>query len=416
MHILLITLGTRGDINPFICLGKQLKALGYEVTIISSEIYHDLVRSVGMNFISCSAASEYDAVINDSHVYDARKSFKVVANYLSLTPLRKLYNIISQFDPSNTILVATSFMLGARIANEKLNIPLVSICLQPMAFWSIEETPVYAGTSIHKLSFFFRKLILNLIDRWMIDKLFSRELNQFRSELGLHHVRNIYSKWMFSSQKNIGLFPEWFAKPASDWPKNTELTGFLHCDDENSDHAIPEELIHFLRAGSPPIILTYGTGTTQCEKFYNIFIEAARKLNQRVLVLTQYPDQLPLLNSNREMHASYVPLQIILPHAAAIIHHGGIGTLSRALSASIPQLIVPLAHDQYDNAARLEKLGAGLSLPAKKYSVNTAIKKINELLNSEKIRSNCLLYSKKINYSQAIEQTCRVIESVKQSQ
>jgi UDP:flavonoid glycosyltransferase YjiC (YdhE family) len=65
-------------------------------------------------------------------------------------------------------------------------------------------------------------------------------------------------------------------------------------------------------------------------------------------------------------HVPFAPLREILPRCAAIVHHGGIGTTAAALAAGTPQLILPFAYDQFDNAARVERLGVGTSLPARR--------------------------------------------------
>ena len=140
-------------------------------------------------------------------------------------------------------------------------------------------------------------------------------------------------------------------------------------------------------------------------------IETARKLGRRCIILTQYPEQLPRLNSN-EMHVSYVPLKKLLPHAATIVHHGGIGTIAQSLAAALPQLIVPMAYDQPDNAFRLEKLGVSLTISPKKYSVDRAARTLQKLLDSHAIKSQCLRYSKKIDFHQAEQRLCEAIEKV----
>jgi len=244
-----------------------------------------------------------------------------------------------------------------------------------------------------------------------MDRILCPQLNQFRTELSLNPVHHVYSRWSFSPQKIIGLFPEWFAHPAVDWPAQTQLTGFIH-DDANDHQPLPEKLSHFLQANEPPLVLTYGTATTQAKQFFKIFIEAARKLKLPVLILTQHPQQLPPLQAEREIQVDYIPLPKIFPLAAALIHHGGIGTLSQALAAGLPQLIVPLAYDQFDNAFRLSQIVAGLSLTTKNYSINQAVNKIEELLRSDEIKSNCLRYAQRIDVSQAGQLTCQLIEAM----
>ncbi len=98
---------------------------------------------------------------------------------------------------------------------------------------------------------------------------------------------------------------------------------------------------------------------TQGHHFLKISLEATRKVGRRSLILTQYPEQLPDLNPEKEMHLSYVPLHKLLPHIAAIVDHAGIGTVAQALAAGGAQLIVPMAYDQPNNAFHLEEVGSG---------------------------------------------------------
>ena len=409
MNFLLISLGSRGDINPFISLALALKKRGHNATIVTSGVYEKLIADLGLPFISCGSAEEYDEIIRHPDLYDPKKVFFLFEKIV-LGPMRPLYRILAEFDPRDTILVATSLMLGARMAHEKCKIPLVTLCLQPQIFWSADKPSVFpTGNKIlQKLPYFLRKFIYEIIDRYVIDRALSPAVNEFRFELGLPKIQKIFSEWSYSPQKVIGCFPDWFTQPAADWPTNTILTGFVEYD-EDRDQGLASEILDFLAAGEAPIIFTYGTFVTQGHHFFKTSIETARKLGRRCIILTQHPEQLPRLNSN-EMHVSYVSLKKLLPHAAAIVHHGGIGTTSQALAAALPQLIVPMAYDQPDNAFRLEKLGVSLTISPKKYSVDCATKTLRKLLDSHEIKTQCLHYSKKIDFHQAEQQLCEAIE------
>ncbi|MCX6957129.1 MAG: glycosyltransferase [Verrucomicrobiae bacterium] len=412
MNFLLISLGSRGDINPFISLALALKKRGHNATIITSEVYEKLITDLGLSFISCGSAEEYYEVIRHPDLYDPKKVFflfeKIVLGSMPL-----LYRILAGFDPKDTTLVATSLMLGARMAHEKYEFPLITVCLQPQVFWSAEKPSVFptGSSALQRLPFFLRKIFCVLIDRYLVDRTLSPQVNQFRSTLGLPKIHHILSRWSYSPQKIIGCFPDWFAQPAADWPANLELTGFVHYD-ENPDELLAPEILNFLAAGEAPLVFTYGTFVTQGDHFFKTSIEAARKLGRRCLILTQHPEQLPSLNAKNEMLVSYVPLKKLLPHAAAIVHHGGIGTISQALVAALPQLIVPMSYDQPDNAFRLEKLGVSLTIPPKKYSLDRAARTLQKLLDSREIKSQCLHYSKKINFHQAEQQLCKAIEKL----
>ncbi len=86
---------------------------------------------------------------------------------------------------------------------------------------------------------------------------------------------------------------------------------------------------------------------------------------------------------------NYVPFSKVLPRAAALVHHGGIGTTAQALAAGVPQLVVPFAHDQPDNAARVRRLGVGDFLLPRRYRVGVVLQSLRRLLASSTVRENC---------------------------
>jgi len=410
MNIIFVTLGSRGDLNPFLYLGKILQQRGLRITIISSEIYKNLIETAGFEFITCSSADSYHQIIQEPAFYNPKKSFKMIAEYVILDPMRSVYQALQNFDPRNSVIVATRFMAGARLAQEKLKFPLISTCLQPLTLWSIKQPAIDpTGSSAHRLPWFLRKIVYAAASRWLLDRHISPQINQFRQELGLPNISKLFSHWLYSPQKVLGLFPEWFAEPSPDWPAHTELTGFV-ADSAPSLHAFESEISAFLNTGEPPIVITYGTSVTRAKDFFIKTLEANRILGYRSLILTQYPEQLPPLYPDRELHIHYAPLQQLLPYCAAIVHHGGAGTLAQAIAAALPQLIIPLINDQLDNAARIEKLGLGLKLSSAKYSILKAKLKINQLINSANIKENCIAYSKRIDFEQAAQLTCDIVQ------
>lgn len=410
MDILLVTFGSRGDLNPFIGLGISLKKSGANVTLISWSMHEDLVKREGLNFIGADGERHHEMMNHHSPAdwYHPHKGTKLIAKYVFLDPIRPVYNIINQFDPKKTIIVSHPIALGARLAAEKNNIPLVSICLQPSMLWS-NQKPVYStNTFINRLPLLFRRMIMKGVDKWYLDRLYAPELNKFRSEIGLPKIKNVFSSWMLSPERIIGLFPDWFAN-ASDWPSQTKLAGFTLYDEE-ADEPLSSELQEFLAAGAAPLVFTYGSMMTQGHDFFSTSVEAVKKLGCRALLLTQAPEQLPEFPKNQILHVPYVPFRKLLPHVAGLIHHGGIGTTMQALAAGIPQLIVPISFDQPDNAAHIIKLGAGLTIPKNKYSTNNAVHVIQKLLNCKKIKAASQEYQKKINFIESENKVYKWIE------
>ncbi|MGH9337428.1 MAG: glycosyltransferase, partial [Vicinamibacteria bacterium] len=109
------------------------------------------------------------------------------------------------------------------------------------------------------------------------------------------------------------------------------------------------------------MIFTTGTAATSETSFFEESAEACRLTGIEGILLTRYREQLPREFPGSVRHFSFLPFSLALPRVAAIVHHGGIGTSSQALQAGTPQLLRPLAYDQFDNAHRLEELGVARS-------------------------------------------------------
>jgi UDP:flavonoid glycosyltransferase YjiC (YdhE family) len=139
-------------------------------------------------------------------------------------------------------------------------------------------------------------------------------------------------------------------------------------------------------------------------------------LNLRGILLTQYPEQLPESLPQGIEHFKYLPFSEVLPHVAALVHHSGIGTTAQAIAAGIPQVMRPMAHDQPDNAARVEKLGIGISLNPQKFNADSLAKALNVLITSPEVRERCKTYAERINPDQSLNDTCTLIENFARNQ
>jgi len=409
--ILLCTIGSAGDVNPFIGIGQQLKKRGFRVILITSQYFESQARSAGLEFFGLGSAEDYQAIIQDPDLWSPDKGFKVFADRVVFPIMEPAYEIIAGFDPSKTILVAQGQFFAAHIAHEKIGFPFITIQLQPAAFRSVYEFPL----SPVSLPPFVIRGLFSLIDAFLLDKLFAPNINRFRQRLNLPAINNIFGGWMHSLQKNIGLFPDWFALPQPDWPPQTQLTGFAYYDQQDGNEELPKELESFLNAGSAPIIFTAGTAMKHADQFFLDCIEACQRLGKRGILLTQHPEQLPADLPEGIEHFSYLPFSEVLPRALALVHHSGIGTTAQAMAAGIPQVIRPMAHNQPDTAARVEKLGIGATLSPKKFNASSLAEKLNTLITSQAVLDQCKTCAERIQPEQALNDTCTVIEDFSRS-
>jgi UDP:flavonoid glycosyltransferase YjiC (YdhE family) len=185
----------------------------------------------------------------------------------------------------------------------------------------------------------------------------------------------------FSPLLNLALFDPHLAQPQPDWPDNTRICGSPVFDGKPADTAVLNDLEQFLAGGEAPIVFALGSSAVWIAgDFWDKAVAAALKLKRRAILLTgpTVPESLP----NTIRAYSYLPYSKIFPHAAAIVHQAGIGTLAQAMRAGRPQLIVPVAFDQPDNARRTCALGLARTIPFRKGTAQRLASELSMLLDS----------------------------------
>lgn len=414
MNILLTTFGTFGDVNPIIGIAIELKNRGHKVSIITNPYFKKHVESFNLEFIGLGEIEHYLVGVENPDMWNPRKGFELVARNAILPLMRSLYEIITSYDPKKTIITGSFLCLGARVAQETHNFPLATIHLQPSIIRSTYDFPVLPGAKLpQNLPRFINSLLYKAVDFFFLDKILKTEVNNFRKGLGLSPVKSILGQWINSPKKIIGCFPEWFATPQPDWPKNTDLTGFIYFDGSKEKEKLSDEITDFM--GEQTIVFTPGTAMKHAKDFFEVSIKASQKLGKRALLLTKFTSHLPNKLPPNVKYVEYLPFSLVLPKVAALVHHGGIGTSAQALLAGTPQLVMPLNHDQPDNANRLEKLGvAGVVYP-EDYNVETVSKKLDYLSNSTKVLERCQVLKKKIDPSKALNNICNILEKFSDS-
>ena len=413
MTVLVVAPGSAGDVHPNVGLALALSRRGHRVILVAAAVFEPLARRVGLPFEAYGTDQEYYEILRDPDLWHPYRSLLLVARRLILPLMRPVYDLIAQHHKAGGVVVAASGLtFGARIAQEKLGVPLATVHLQPSLMRSVYEPPVFGFPDIlGHLPRPLRHLYLRAVDGLFIDRLLASDVNAFRAELGLAPVRRVFHQWMHSPQLVVGFFPEWFGLPQPDWPPNVHLTGFPLYD-ESGAREIPAELEHFLSRGEAPIVFTAGSAMAQGAEFFRISAEVCRGSGRRGILLTQFPEQLPANLPDGVRHFNYVPFSQVLPRATAFVHHGGIGTTAQALAAGVRQLVVPLAHDQPDNALRVRRLGVGDMLPPKNYRTKTVLDRLHRLLESPVIAENCRRRAADLATNTSLERTCDLIEQI----
>ncbi|MCH7685672.1 MAG: glycosyltransferase [Planctomycetes bacterium] len=358
MHVILASAGTDGDVFPYIGLGTLLRSRGHHITLVANEHYQSQAAELGFSFRALFTDEETEQVLANPDIWHPIKSALVGAQW-GVRHIGRQYELLRELaSDDDTVLVASPAVLAARLIQEKFSKPMASLVLQPWIIPSVIAPPVMPGglTLPRWAPGPLGKLYWRTVDA-VGDFLISRHLNPIRTSLGLKRVRRFFGWWL-SPELVIGMFPDWYGPPQADWPPQLRLAGFPMFDGRPGS-GVPADLLEFCNAGEPAVAFTFGTGMMHASRFFHEATKACRILGIRGIFLTKHSHQLPDPLPSFIRHCEFAPFQQLFPQCAAVVHHGGVGTTAKALAAGVPQLIVPLAFDQPDNAYRLKQLGVG---------------------------------------------------------
>ena len=414
MKFLLLPVGSAGDVYPYVAIGSALKKRGHDITVVTNPHFEALIKAAGLRFRPWGTIEQFDSLTRNPHLWHERKGLQVISAKLR-SEMSALYEIVgSEYERGPLTIVAHGLAFAARLAHETLGVPLVTIHLQPSSLFSVYDTPIFHRwlTSINRLPLRPKRLLLKLATR-EADRILGLAINKLRAEQHLAPVQQIFRRWWHSPQQVIGLFPNWYANPQPDWPPQTSLTGFVLFDADTGE-PLPPAVERFLEEGSPPLVFVPGSANRQASRFFRTAVDACQYLGRRGLLLTRYRAQLPAVLPKEVQWFDYVPLGRLLPRALGLVHHGGIGTAAQGLAAGLPQLIMPMAYDQPDNANRLESLGVARTIWPKSFTGPRLAASLDDLLSSERVKVSCSEIAERIHNENPLRQTCELIERTSQ--
>jgi rhamnosyltransferase subunit B len=411
LHVLLPTMGSAGDVHPFIALGMELKARGHRATILTNPIFQELIEAQGLGFLAVGTAEEANAVIANPELWHLRKGFSVIAQIV-VPAIAEVFSLIERHADASTVVAFSSLAFGARLAQEKLGVPSASVHLQPSVIRTFADQGMMGNIRLStSRPMWFKRGLFRLIDALILDRRLKAPLNDLRARLGMRPVDRVMHRWMHSPQLVIAFFPEWFAAPQPDWPANTHAVGFplWDADGEAAPLADAEE---FLAAGEAPIIFTPGSAGSTMQRFFRESVKAAQQLGLRAMLVTNYAEQVPAKLPSGIRVFGYLPFSQVLPRAALLVYHGGVGTLAQGIKAGVPHLVVPHGYDQFDSGWRIGQLGLGSSIPETRYRARRVVRAVESILWDAAAPQRRVAYAARIDSQNAVARACTLIEGL----
>jgi sterol 3beta-glucosyltransferase len=363
MKICILTLGTLGDVQPYIALGLGLKAVGHEVTISTLEEFKQIIHK--NNLLHNNLRGYFLKAAQSAVGQKGNNPLQLIRKYVEMSK-DTLEDEWESAREAEIIIYNPAALGGFHIA-EKLGVPAFS------AF----PSPIYSPTREFPSPFFpfrnlgpFNKLSHQLFAK-MGPAMYTGPINRFRkSILGLSPARG-ESKLRGKLIKKLYAYSETVVPRPADWDESSIITGYWFLDTPSNWKPDPE-LVKFLQEGSTPVYVGFGSmfmggGRQKAE----VILQALRLSGKRV-ILSKGWSGLSVEKGSKEIFViDFVPHDWLFPRVEIIIHHGGAGTTGAAIRAGKPQIIFPFIGDQTFWGRRVADMGVGLSVNSKsKLKVN----------------------------------------------
>ncbi len=406
MRITILTVGTRGDVEPYVALGLGLQHAGYAVRIVTEGGFEGFVKAYGVEF--APLRTEFIQLAQSAKgkmALSGKKSLGLIQEVIPM--LRKMLDDAwDAAQDSDAIIYHPKAMAGQHIA-EKLKVP----CFLAMVLPALSPTRAFANPVLgdHNYGGWLNKLSFTLTIKAMFMP-YAKMINQWRAEkLGLPPAKFDLTLNGRPIPKLYG-YSQLILPNPPDWDNSTFVTGYWRLP-PTTNWTAPNELLTFLDNGSPPIYVGFGSMTLpDPERLARIVLEAADKSNQRVLMASGWGG---LATSTLPEHAyilESVPHDWLFPRCVAVVHHGGSGTTASGLRAGKPTLVCPFFGDQPFWGRRVCELGVGPKpIPQKKLSVENLSEAMRQMTTDEKMRQKAQDLGEKLREEDGVANATEII-------
>jgi len=417
-RIVLTTFGSLGDLHPYIAVAVGLQARGHEVIIATTRHYRERIeaRGIGFHAVRPDGPDLDDDCEMMRRIMDQRAGAEYVIRQVLMPAVRESYEDLLAAAHGADLLVSHVLTYAARLVAEKHGIPWACGFLQPLGFFSVYDPPVLPQipflSRLRLLGPAFHRPLFRLAKRSC--RSWAEPWHRLRAAIKLPPTSdNPLFEGLYSPSLVLAMFSQHFAGRQPDWPPQTVVSGFPFPDEGDLSGMSPE-LARFLDAGPPPIVFTLGSSAiADPGPFFEHSAAAAKLLSRRAVLIVgnntgHQPASLPV----GVVACAYAPFSELFPRAAAIVHAGGIGTTGLAMRSGRPMLVMPCAHDQFDNAARVTRIGIARTISRRRYIPTGVAAELRQLLDSPGYSKRASVIGEKVRREDGVQAACDALEEL----
>lgn len=334
LKIVVMTLGSTGDLHPFLAVARALHEQGADVLLASQASHESEVRAQNVPFAVIADAQAEARTLSHPDLWHPIRGLGVLWRHLvvpSIAPSTQLLQALSACGPLRVL--ASPLAIGARLAADRWPLQLTLAHTAPTSLRSM-AAPMFVGP--HRIPDWLpapiRPLLWRGLDAWRLEPMARPALQAWRRAHGLPPIAGtLFGDWLHQGQEVCGLWPAEFAAPPADAPPGFWLSGFPLYDAGADEDEPPADVVFYPGSAATPAARTMRSIASAL---------GARGISCRLLT----PD------------APRAHLPNLLAATKVLVHHGGIGTIAQGLRAGVHQLVLPSAYDQHQNAWRLGRL------------------------------------------------------------
>ena len=416
MHVLLSTVGSRGDVQPYVALGAGLQAAGHRATLNAGARFEPFAREHGLGFAPL-ADDLLDLIDAQAGLIEDMGELRT-AIPTGIRLARETKGIqralvadgwaaAREADPD--LIVYHFKMSGAVDYAEALGVPAVlgALVAQLVPTASFPTVGLPAGPGLYNRATY--RLTLSVARRFL-----APYLRGWRAERGLPPRRtDVLHTTAGDPVPVLHAISPHVVPPPPDWPETATMTGYWFLDAR--DQALSPDLDAFLDAGDPPVYVGFGSMPSRHpERLAAVVVEALGRAGVRGVLASGWgglaPGDLPptvhLIES--------APHDALLPRVAAVVHHGGAGTTAAGLRAGRPTVVCPFFGDQPFWGSRVEALGVGPPpLPRKRLRADRLAAAISEVVTNASMRHRAEKLGRAIRAEDGVGTAVRDLEQIR---
>jgi vancomycin aglycone glucosyltransferase len=392
MKIACVILGSRGDVQPMIALATGLMKNGHEAIIYAPPEHEELARLNNCQFVA------FGPEVKKSVKENPEKNKGGVAAKIPIKLFKKLLsdqiNVLSNIIKDADMILGAGIVIGVPTAADILKVPYRFVAFYPMILGTTKDDPLK-----NRMMFGFGRLMMNILLKGYI--------NKNRAKFRVPPIKDIWVHWL---GKNVIVACDKELNAARNGVAFTfTQTGFMVLP---SKKVLPEYVEAFISSGKPPVYIGFGSNPiTSPEKYTAMFEQVQNATNQRLIISKGWAD-LPKIDASDILYVDEMPFELLFPRLAAVIYHGGTGTMAAIARAGIPHAAFPFMGDQFENRKQIVKLGLGPNTcDFKKITAEAISTAITECIMNDQYKQNSIDMSQRLKDVNGVDMTVQLIEN-----